>query len=330
MKIAIFGLGLIGKQRLRACLDFGIQPSQIHCIDPHFDSNFINLNSWATGVNFSTQTDGFLLKSISHAIVAVPHAEAPVLVQELLNCGIEVLMEKPLGRNLEEAIKLAEHPHSSRLSIGFNYRFMPAIEELRDVVAHGSLGELTNIRIDLGHGGAPKDKDSWKLDPILAGGGVALDPGIHALDLLQFIFGANPGNIKISGATTWKGFWNTGIEESINVVGYLKDIPFNLTISIVAWKTRFNIEVIGSEGYIQISGRGRTDGPQKITIGKKWGWMSGQSQVDSEDTRIVAERDSSLNIETNAWLHNLPFVCSPNEAVIGMNIYEKVLEAIEK
>ena len=330
MKIAIFCLGLIGKQRLKACLESGNAANNVFCIDPNYSELFIEENPWMYGVHFYKELPKELLSQISHAIVSVPHDAATELLLELLEHNIKVLVEKPLGRNLEEAITISSHKNSHLLSVGFNYRFMPAIQELKTILEAGDLGNLTNIRIDLGHGGAPNDKVSWKLDPVLAGGGVVLDPGIHLIDLLQFIFEVNVENLEISGSTTWKGFWSTGIEESVNIVGYLKDIPFNLTVSIVAWKTRFQVEVTGTEGYVQINGRGRTDGPQEIAIGKKWGWMTSSSQQASEDRRVVANKDFSLQRETEAWIKEESKVCGIADALNDMKIYDKVMTELNK
>jgi predicted dehydrogenase len=325
--ILIIGLGLIGKQRLDACLEFGVQPECIYGFDIGLSKlSFVN-NQRYVGVHFIDTMEKALSIKIDRAIVAVPHGIAAPIVSKLLSRNIKVLLEKPLGRNIREAQELASHLNAAQISIGFNYRFMPGIVRLKKILEKNALGKISTLRMELGHGGGPKDKESWKLNPEKAGGGVLLDPGIHLIDLLIFLFNANDENLKIVGKTVWRGFWNTGIEESSNLIGYLEETPFCLASSVVAWRTRFKIEVIGTERYFEIDGRGRSDGPQTITEGPKWGWLSSPSQISSESQTVVATNDRSLIEETFAWLNENKSVCSIDEAVMGMKIYEQILRS---
>jgi hypothetical protein len=83
--------------------------------------------------------------------------------------------------------------------------------------------------------------------------------------------------------------------------------------------------VIGTNGYVIVSGRGRSDGPQSITIGRRWGWKNAKSQIESEDKSIVMLEDSSIVKETNAWINNSQQVCSALEALETMKVYQEIL-----
>lgn len=327
-KVLIVGFGLIGKQRLAACLKLGIPSQNVYCVDPCIDKEVALQNSEFAGVYFVDDIADVINQEFTHAVVAVPHKESIQIIESLLSKQVNVLAEKPMGTNLEQADQLHSHPQIHLLSVGFNYRFMPAIIELKGLIASGKLGSISGIKMELGHGGAPKDRDSWKLDPELAGGGVILDPGIHLVDLLVYLFAANPTDCLIAGKTTWSGFWNTGIEESANIVGKIHGIPFHISSSVVAWRTRFEIEVMGTEGYFEIHGRGRSDGPQKSIFGSRWGWLNHPSQVESESRKIMAEKDESLFEETKAWLNSDSRVCNANEALIGMQIYDAIMNGL--
>lgn len=325
-KVLIVGLGLIGKQRLDACLDFGIAAKNIWVYDTNMEQmSHLNDDIYAN-LNFIENSAYMASLKFDRAIVSVPHDIAARLVMSLLDAGTHVLLEKPLGRNLTEARELAGHINAKNLSIGFNYRFMPGVRRLKQALDSGNLGEISTLQMELGHGGGPKDKGTWKLDPVRAGGGVLLDPGIHLIDLLVYLFDAKATDTTIVGKTEWSGFWNTGIEESSNLIGYVGTIPFSIKLSIVAWRTRFKIEIIGTERYIEIDGRGRSDGPQTITEGSRWGWLTSMSQKSSEVFTQMADTDSSLREETSAWLMGNKDVCSINQALQGMMIYAEVME----
>jgi predicted dehydrogenase len=324
-KILIVGLGLIGKQRLDACLAFGIQPQSIYAFDPNLQKLTFVTEQTYFNIKFLGDIEEIQNVKFERAIVAVPHDIAPTLVISLLDAGTKVFMEKPMGRNIREATELASHTNAANLSIGFNYRFMPGVIRLKKALESGILGDVSTLKMELGHGGGPKDSGSWKLDPIKAGGGVFLDPGIHLIDLLVYLFNANSKNTTVMGKTEWKGFWNTGIEESTQLIGYVGTIPFFITSSIVAWRTRFKIEVIGTERYLEIDGRGRSDGPQTITEGPRWGWLSAISQKSSEQHSELALKDKSLDDETFAWLNGCESICNIDQALQGMQIHASIV-----
>jgi predicted dehydrogenase len=319
----ICGLGLIGRQRLQALIQSGVDPQAISWFDPYLKSESIDDFREIKRIDSLEELQGY---SPSHVIVSTPHDSAVEITKMFGPKKSKILMEKPMGRNLEEAMDLFDSVDQGQLNIGFNYRFMPAIQALKSDLKSKAIGELISIRIDIGHGGSPKDKDSWKLDPVKAGGGALLDPGIHMIDLLLYLFNGDTSNIEIQGTSQWSGFWDTGIEESISLIGRTSGVPFNISISLVAWRTRFHIEVLGSEGYIIINGRGRTDGPQSYTLGKRWGWQDHRSQIDSEETRVLAITDNSLSEETNAWLVGSEQLATASDGIKGMKLYTSFKE----
>ena len=323
----VCGLGLIGRQRLASLLDLGVDPTTISLYDP-----YLNLNRDSDLKHFAqirSESDLFF-RNPSHLIVSTPHDAALQIVKAFSKSKIEILMEKPMGRNLSEAIQLWESASPDNLSIGFNYRFMPGIELLKKNLEIQKYGKLNSIRVDIGHGGSPEDRNSWKLNPKKAGGGALLDPGIHILDLLLYLFDCSPDQIVIDGTNKWSGFWETGIEESVNLIGRCGDTPFTISISLVAWRTRFKIEVIGSDAYSILEGRGRSDGPQVHTFGKRWGWLESNSQRDSEDVQLLSERDNSILEETRSWLTDKSNLATSRDGLRSMQLYEsftKILDA---
>ena len=320
--IGIIGLGLIGKQRLRALLGDNVAPKSIYIFDPQIEKIKDEIPE---GLNISSSLEELLELPLTHAVVSVPHSLAPGIVERLLAKNVIVLMEKPLGRNLKEAKELLRTENFEKLFIGFNYRFMPGVIALKAKIENGSLGKLISVRMDLGHGGAPGDEKTWKLSPDLAGGGALLDPGIHILDLLLYLFPSHNRKVVMTTMHSWRGFWKTGIEEFVNIIGEHNGIQFNLTSSIVSWRTRFHVEVIGTDGYFEVSGRGRSDGSQVTISGQRWGWLTSPSQIESELREVVAQNDQSLVYETIAWLRGGNSICTAKEGLEAMKLYAQIL-----
>ena len=321
MIFLVVGYGLIGRQRTKAILDSGLA-QEIYIYDPFL--NDIPIES----ENLTRIGDISDLKNnrLSHVLIATPHDQVTGIIDEVKIHKPRIFIEKPMGRNLLESEKIRDIAKECDISVGFNYRFMAGIEKLKKIIASNEIGAINSIRLDLGHGGSPEDGNSWKLNKELAGGGSLLDPGIHLIDLILYLFGKNSSDIEVDGVNYWSGFWKTGIEESSMVLGKIDKIPFNLISSIVAWKTRFMVEVIGVNGYVIINGRGRSDGPQTITIGQRWGWLHATSQLESELTSNVMFNDTSILNETKAWINQSHQVCTAEQAFKSMSFYQKILD----
>ena len=255
------------------------------------------------GLHFRLEPDfqKFLDDSADLWIIACPHDVAAEYAHETLKRGKHVLLEKPMGRNLQEANTIVDAaPDRRLLNVGFNYRFMSGIRALLKDVQEKRFGELISVTMEQGHGGRPGDEKTWKLDPVRCGGGAMLDPGVHLIDL--FCVMSNAKSVKVHGTTAWSGFWKTGIDEDTYILLTAENVTFGMHISVVLWRSSFYIHVLGTEGYGIVRGRGRSYGPQTYIRGQRWGWRKGVSQAESEDLVITTDCEESFEDELSAIL----------------------------
>lgn len=290
MRVAIIGAGLIGKERIEALSRLrletagAVEPCLV--VDP--DLAQLEKVGASYGVAVTLDMDEIDAFELDWVMVCTPHDIAINVANMLLGRGINVLIEKPLGRNLAECdAVIACREKGTKLNVGFNYRFYPGIEAaVLDAMA-GRFGELISVNMVLGHGNSPGMEKSWKLDPVRCGGGCLIDPGVHLLDLALLLA---RGNLSVEAARSWAGFWNTGIEEEAHIL--LRDerrTIFNVQLSLNRWRSTFRLEINGTDGYGVVEGRGRSYGPQTYRVGRRWGWHNGVSQAESEI--IVVDRD---------------------------------------
>jgi predicted dehydrogenase len=82
--------------------------------------------------------------------VAVPPGEIAGILAHLPE-GAAVLIQKPMGRDLDDARRIRDLCRSRRLvaAVNFQLRFAPNMLALRDAVERGLLGELTDIEVRL-------------------------------------------------------------------------------------------------------------------------------------------------------------------------------------
>lgn len=107
--------------------------------------------------------------------------------------GKHVMCEKPLAESVESAKRMVEASEDLDLktAVGFNYRFIPAIQLAKSMIEKGELGKIYQFRGQYLQDwlSDPETPWSWKLDSDAAGAGTLGDLGSHALDLARFLIG---------------------------------------------------------------------------------------------------------------------------------------------
>jgi predicted dehydrogenase len=332
VRVSVVGAGLIGMERLAAlkllngetsgAVEIGLVVDPDHSRLRQVEETFFTKTS--------TELSDLFAENPEWVFICTPHHQTFSVIQDCLKRGVNILVEKPLGRSLNECLSIVKScPKTAELAVGFNYRFFAGIEAaFRDLRA-GKFGDLISVDLTLGHGNAPGMETSWKLDPVKCGGGALIDPGVHLLDLILLIADGQP---ELVGGSSWKGFWNTGIEEEVHLVMRDKNgTMFTMRSSAVRWRSDFSFQINGTDGYGIVTGRGRSYGPQSYKFGKRWGWRSGASQADTE---IVVVQDDpatdSFYRETSALINgsesselDCSHVCNVSEALATMSLLDK-------
>jgi len=329
IRIAIVGLGLIGRERLRAVRRLraeGLGIDIVALLDP-FAADIAAL-AYEEGASVCRKLEDVAVCRPDLTVVAVPHDAAAETAGALMNTGLRILLEKPLGRDLQEARAIAQLQQFDRqLSIGHNYRFFAGVAALVDDARRGIFGTPIGLTLVLGHGGSPADQQSWKLDPVRAGGGCLIDPGIHLIDLTVLL---NGGLAAVAGGHAWRGFWNTGIEEDCHLILTGGSIPsIDLHVSVVRWRSTFRVEFHGMDGYGIVEGRGRSYGPQTYRRGKRWGWQGGPSQAESEELVVTSSADDAFAAELRDILFGDPCrAASAQESLLNMELLDDCRAAL--
>lgn len=118
-------------------------------------------------------------------ITAPAVVHAPIAL-EALGAGLHVLVEKPFAPTLEEARLVVETARAQQrcLMVSQNYRFQPAPQRVRQLVAEQILGKIGVVHVDFRRDNLRVSPDSphllWQ-QPLL------LDMAIHHFDLMRFI-----------------------------------------------------------------------------------------------------------------------------------------------
>src|SRR5258708_30243790 len=118
------------------------------------------------------------------------HAEPCITAAK---AGKHILCEKPLARTAPEAKKMLDAVNKAGVKhmVAFNYRFVPAIRQVRQLIESGALGQIYHFRaMYLQEWIADPDFPMvWRLDKNTAGSGALGDLGAHIIDLARFLVG---------------------------------------------------------------------------------------------------------------------------------------------
>ncbi len=134
-------------------------------------------------------TETSLLQAADCVHICTPPSSHGTLIRVLLEQGKQILCEKPLTLDAEEAKALADLAAQKGLhcAVGFNVRFYPALQKAKELVASPEFGKLILIHGSyLQEFGAEPAELSWRYTDALH---AVSEIGSHWLDLAQYVSG---------------------------------------------------------------------------------------------------------------------------------------------
>lgn len=126
--------------------------------------------------------------------VATPNGTHFSITKAALEAGLHVVCEKPLCFTLEEAETLREISRANQRIVGVTYGYAghQLIEQARQMIAAGELGEIRMVHMQFAHGfhSAPVETQNqatqWRVNPRTAGPSFVLgDVGTHPLYIAE-------------------------------------------------------------------------------------------------------------------------------------------------
>ncbi|MEM7145847.1 MAG: Gfo/Idh/MocA family oxidoreductase [Verrucomicrobiota bacterium] len=125
------------------------------------------------------------------AIIALPHFLHASVTEELLDAGKHVLVEKPMALSTAECDTMISAAAQSKatLTVGQMRRFCPAVAMAKTLVERNLIGEVRNFAVHDGVVFAWPVASDFQFRKESAGGGVLVDAGAHALDMVIALLG---------------------------------------------------------------------------------------------------------------------------------------------
>jgi predicted dehydrogenase len=204
------------------------------------------------GAQFGTRAYGSY-EELVHAAdvdlvyVGTPHPAHVDNVRMALNAGKGVLCEKPFTMNRHEAEELVQLARAKQLFLmeAMWTRFMPALAEVRRVVASGEIGKVTQVIADLGFK-ADFGHEHRVFNPVL-GGGALLDLGIYPLSIAVALLG------PVETVAAQAEIGPTGVDEQTGFV--LRHREGGMSVCSCSLRARLPSEltIAGERGHVRMN-----------------------------------------------------------------------------
>ncbi len=210
-RVGIVGLGRAGRVHLDAWRAVpGVQIAAV--CDP---SPEIVATARTEGLRALTDAQELLAESALDAVsIAAPPAQHAPLAIAALERDLHVLCEKPLAIQGPSAMRMmqAAARGGRQLLLATKFRHVPDLVTARGLIAGGVIGEPLAFEVDFSS--RVDMRERWNARRSISGGGVIIDNGCHAFDIVSFLF----GTVTRVLATSLKPAQHLPVEDSATIM----------------------------------------------------------------------------------------------------------------
>ena len=152
------------------------------------------------------------------AFIITPHVFHFEQTKACIEAGLDVLLEKPMVMNSQEAEKLINTRNQTGrlLVVAFPGSLSPQIRKAVELLRSGKLGEILSISGVVWQSWGPGTANSWRQVPEIAGGGFLFDTGAHLLNTVVDLAGE-----EFRTVSAWFDYNDRPVETEAVVMGRL-------------------------------------------------------------------------------------------------------------
>ncbi|KGN50264.1 uncharacterized protein LOC101203116 [Cucumis sativus] len=319
IKYGIIGVGMMGREHLLNL--FHLQDKGVAVVaiaDPHASSQRQALDlaqsfGWKMEV-FSGHQELLDSGLCDVLVVSTPNMTHYQILMDIINHPRphHVLVEKPLCTTVahcKEVVMAAKKREDILVQVGLEYRYMPPVAKLIDIVKGGSLGQVKMVAIREHRFPFLVKVNNWNRFNTNTGG-TLVEKCCHFFDLMRLIAGANPIRLMASGAIDvnhkdemYDGKVPDILDNAYVIVEFDNGSRGILDLCMFAEgsKNEQEISVVGDIG------KGEAFVPENIVrFGTRVSGRNGVETLKAEDHRIKYE---GLH-HGSSYLEHLNFLCA--------------------
>jgi predicted dehydrogenase len=219
-KVAILGAGFISEIHLESYHRFipEAEVVAVYARNPDKAKEFAEKHHIA---KWYTDVDKLINESQCEIVdICLPnflHADACIKAAQ---AGKHIIIEKPLAITLEECDAMIDACKKANVKLMYAEElcFAPKYERVRHLVKEGAVGDVYMLKQSEKHSGPHTD---WFYDINLAGGGVLMDMGCHAMQWFRWMLGnVKAKSVYASMSTVYHKQRTKGEDNSVVIVEF--------------------------------------------------------------------------------------------------------------
>ena len=188
---------------------------------------------------------------IDAVILATPHTQRVELVSAAAEAGKHVFTEKPFTLTSAEAaacLKVCSE-HRVTLAVGFNWRFQPALQEIKRMLDDGRLGVLQHIEGNFcGPSVYRYGRDHWRQRREEGPAGGMTGRGMHVVDAMMYL----SGQVDNVYAQSFRRTLDYGIDDTTSMLFRFKNGASGYLGTFTATAETWRMQVFGSRGWAEV------------------------------------------------------------------------------
>ncbi|MBK0380748.1 Gfo/Idh/MocA family protein [Mucilaginibacter segetis] len=192
---------------------------------------------------------------VNSVSIATPPAFHLEYALAAIKQGINVYVEKPVTRNAQEAVAMADAVRQSgaKLTVAHYRRALPMFLHVKTLLENETVGEVRTVQIRMWQKREPKliadSETNWRLQPEISGGGYFHDLAPHQLDLMLYFFGEPE---KYSGYSLNQAHSSAADDHVCGSIVFKNKVVVNGSwcFNVAESETTDTCEIIGTKGRI--------------------------------------------------------------------------------
>ncbi len=260
--------------------------------------------------------------AIDAVVLATPHSQHADQVLRAAVAGKHVFVEKPFALTLAQADRMLDAADKAGvvLAIGFNRRFHPSMQRLRDSMRRGGLGTIVSISAEqTALHGLDLTQDAWRARPEEAPGGAMTAIGVHLMDGMIDLMG--PVASVFAHVTRRAAVF---ADDTTDVLLTFANGARGHIFCSTAATPNYRMAVYGTEGFAEILGH-------PMETFRHISSLPGESRTPSAPETIETKGFNMLTAELEAFANSIatktPFPTPLSEIRHGVAVFEAVLRS---
>ncbi|MCC6532023.1 MAG: Gfo/Idh/MocA family oxidoreductase [Burkholderiales bacterium] len=189
--------------------------------------------------------------TIDAVVLATPHSMHAEQVMQAARAGKHVYCEKPFALTRASAAQALQvcAERKVTLMVGYNWRFQPALQELRAMIDDGRLGKVLHVE---GNFNGPSvyryAKEHWRpsRDECPAGG--MTGRGCHVVDAMIYL----AGHIDSVYAMSKRQVLEHGLDDTTSMLFTFKGGATGYLGTVIATAEGWRLQVLGAKGWAEM------------------------------------------------------------------------------